>query len=421
MAITIQSYPIGGQNVTMAHNPIEYVVSSTNKTQTNFKYIADLYWLGATEPVRFTMGVEPTYGNCRFDFSSIMRNLVTSDPPTFINDFQPCTNSYQTLTVKFGEQYGASSALTNYLNLATHTMKVWNASLSVSDWWNNNNPVTAYAIKNNLRKFLTNVPRGTQANGVKVCYNDLHYLYLHQDGTSNDIGFVEIKLYKGASLHSTVTWDCATTKTTPVLRVGVGAKNLQEASTYQTELNITSTFGFPFMDTDVTTYSVQIIDAGLKPLTELMWFKIECECTWETPYRLCFLNKLGGYDFFNFNWNSKKTSSYKKTDYERKMWEWNNTGTAILYNSKSRGKTQYSTIITDKLQLTSGWLTEDESTWLEELIASPDVYIINNTTGQLTAVTVTDSQYDYKTLEYDQLFNLTVNLEFAYTRFSQSL
>ncbi len=71
MAITIQSYPIGGQNVTMAHNPIEYVVSSNNKTQTNFKYIADLYWLGATEPVRFTMGVEPTYGNCRFDFSSI--------------------------------------------------------------------------------------------------------------------------------------------------------------------------------------------------------------------------------------------------------------------------------------------------------------------------------------------------------------
>jgi hypothetical protein len=300
-------------------------------------------------------------------------------------------------------------------------MKVWNGSLAVSDWWNNNNPVTAYAIADSSKKFLTNIPRGNQANGTKVCYNDLHFLYLLQDGTGTNIDYVKFKLYKGVSLYNTVTWDCAQNRTIPVLRFGVGGKNLQEASTYQNELNITSTAGFPFMDEEVTTYSVQLFDSTNKAITEEFWFKIECECTWETPYRLCFLNKLGGYDFFNFNWNSKKTSTYKKSDYESKMWEWNNTGTAILYNSQSRGKTQYSTIANDKLQLTSGWLTEDESTWLEELIASPDVYIINNTTGQLTAVTVTDSQYDYKTLEYDQLFNLTVNLEFAYTRFSQSL
>jgi len=419
MAITIQNYPLGGAAITMAHNPVEFVVSSDNTAQPNFKYIADLTWTSGTTSVRYIQGADPTNGYCRFDFSSVLRNVVTFDPPVgATNDFYDCTNSYSTLTVKFGEQYGPTSAITNYVALVTDAQYTWNACIPINRWWNGQTQITdIYPVKDSQRKFLTDYPFRVQGNGIKICYNDYHYLYFLQDGASDDVYQVKIELYKSGSVWNTIYWDCpvAVDNTKPVVRIGVGPKNLQLSGS---ELNYYSSQS-PCIDEDVEYYSVVLLDDKANEMTETLFFSINCECTWETPYRLCFLNSLGGYDFFNFNWNSKKSSSYEKSYFKRKAWTWD--GTAISYGSHNRGKVQYSTIGTDRLQLTSGWITEEESTWLEELISSPDVYIIDNTTGVLTAVTVTDTQYDYKTLEYDQLFNLTVNLEFAHNRYRQSL
>lgn len=420
MAITILNYPLGGAFITMAHNPVEFVVSSDNTAQPNFKYIADITWTGQSTPVRYIQGADPTNGYCRFDFSSVLRNVVTFNPPIegIVNDFFDCSNSYSSFTVQFGEQYGQSSAITNYPNLVAEAQYTWNACIPISRWWNGQTPITdIYSIKDDKRKFLTDFPFRTQGNGINICYDNLHYLYFLQDGASDDVDYVEILLYKNNSIWNTIRWSCpvAVDNTHPVGRIGVGTRNLQVSGS---ELNYTSA-QTPCIDADVEYYSVTLYDSKSNPLTETLYFDIECECTWETPYRLCFLNSLGGYDFYNFNWNSKKTSSYEKSYFKRKAWTWD--GTAISYGSHNRGKVQYSTIGTDKLQLTSGWITEEESTWLEELISSPDVYLVDNNTGVLTAVTVTDTQYDYKTLEYDQLFNLTVNLEFAHNRYRQSL
>lgn len=419
MAITIQNYPLGGAFITMAHNPVEFVVSSDNTAQPNFKYIADLTWTGQTTPVRYIQGADPTNGYCRFDFSSVLRNVVTFDPPVgATNDFYDCSNSYSSFTVKFGEQYGPTSAITNYVALVTDAQYTWNACIPISRWWNGQTQITdIYSVKDSQRKFLTDYPFRVQGNGIKVCYNDKHWLYFLQDGASDDVYQVKIELYKSGSVWNTIYWDCpaAIDNTKPVGRIGVGPKNLQLSGS---EFHYFSSQS-PCIDEDVEYYSVVLLDDKANEMTETLFFSINCECTWETPYRLCFLNSVGGYDFFNFNWNSKKTSSYEKSYFKRKAWNWD--GTAVSYGSHNRGKVQYSTIGTDRLQLTSGWITEEESTWLEELISSPDVYIIDNTTGVLTAVTVTDTQYDYKTLEYDQLFNLTVNLEFAHNRYRQSL
>ena len=420
MAITVQQWPVGGQYITMAHNPVEYVVSSNNTAQPNFKYIADLTWTSGTT-VRYIQGADPTNGYCRFDFSSVLRNTVTYDPPLngATNNFYDCINSYKAYSVQFGEQYGATSAITNYPNLQSDGMYIWNACIPINRWWNSQTTVPElFRVKDDKSKFLTDYPFRVQGNGIKVCYNDRHWLYFLQDNTTDDVYQVRIDLYKNGTSWNSIFWDCPASidSTKNVVRIGVGPLNLQASGGELNYLSIQT----PCIDTDVTSYSVTLLDDKGNPLTESLFFSIECECTWETPYRLCFLNSLGGYDFFNFNWNSKKSSSYEKSYFKRKAWNWNNSN-QYAYNSYNRGKVQYSTIATDRLQLTSGWITEEESTWLEELISSPDVYIIDNTTGVLTAVTVTDTQYDYKTLEYDQLFNLTVNLEFAHNRYRQSL
>jgi len=417
MAITIQQFPIGGPIITMAHNPIEFVVSSTNTAQQNFKYICDLTWTSGTTTVRYIQGADPTNGLCRFDFSSVLRNVVTFNPPTSTtNNFVDCFDSYKTFYVAFGEQYGPTSGITTYTNLATDGMYIWNACLPIDRWWNANSPTSPYITFDVASKFLTDIPTRKQENPIKVCYSDWHYLYFLQDNSTDDVNNVRINTLdsNGTPLHS-LFWDTAYNATHNVQRFGCGPANLQNAGT---ELGFAATGSPPYFTTNVDKYSVQLFDDKGNALTEEIWFQVECECGWESHYRLCFLNKLGGYDFFNFGWNSKKTSSYQKSFYERKAWNWD--GVQVQYNSSNRGKVQYSTIGTDQLQLTSGWITEEQSTWLEELISSPDVYIIDNT-GVLTAVTVKDTQYDYKTLEYDQLFNLTVTLEFAFNRYRQAL
>jgi hypothetical protein len=295
-------------------------------------------------------------------------------------------------------------------------MYIWNACLPIDRWWNGVVPTKDYTTEDNTKKFLTDIPTRTQDNPIKVCYSDFHYLYFLQNNSTDDVKFVRINTLdsNGTLLHS-LFWDTAYNATHNVQRFGCGPANLQNVGS---ELGFAATGSPPYFTTNVDKYSVQLFDDKGNPLTEDFWFQVECECGWESHYRLCFLNKLGGYDFFNFGWNSKKTSSYQKSFYERKAWNWD--GVQVQYNSSNRGKVQYSTIGTDQLQLTSGWITEEQSTWLEELISSPDVYIIDNS-GVLTAVTVKDTQYDYKTLEYDQLFNLTVTLEFAFNRYRQAL
>lgn len=416
MSITINQYPIGGTYVTMAHDPVEYAVESNNTAQSNFKYVADFYYDGATFPIRFLQGAEPSNGYCRFDFSSITRSLVSFNPPTyFTNDFTDCTDSYKLCTIKFGEQYGASSAITVYPDLEIDSIFVWNASLPTSSFFNSTNPITKYIVGTDSSKFLTNIPM-SQDIKVKICSNDFYYLYFLQDNTIDPVGYVEINLYRAdGALQGFLKWDSSYPATSIVQKIGCGTYNIQLSGA---ELNFNSNLSAPYIDSETAYYTVRLFDNKGTPFTEEFYFEIDCQCAWETPYRLCFLNNWGGYDFFTFNWNSKKTSSYQKSFYEKKGWSW--TGANTIYNSYDRGKVQYSTIGTDKLQLTSGWITQLESTWLEELVSSPDVYIIDGS-GSLTAVTVTDMQYDYKTLEYDQLFNLTITLEFAHNRFRQSL
>jgi hypothetical protein len=100
----------------------------------------------------------------------------------------------------------------------------------------------------------------------------------------------------------------------------------------------------------------------------------------------------------------------------RKSWEW--SGTGVVYNWYQRGKIQNNTIAVDKITINSGWITEEQSTWLEQLVASPDVYFIDNT-NNLTAIVVKSQSYEFKTLEMDTLFNLSIEVEFSYNRYRQ--
>jgi hypothetical protein len=114
---------------------------------------------------------------------------------------------------------------------------------------------------------------------------------------------------------------------------------------------------------------------------------------------------MGGYDYFSFTLDSKRSINITRTEYE-KILNWN-------YSIGDRGKTILAQKAEAKMTMNSNWITENDATWLEELLTSPDTYILTTNNTKLPII-ITDNSYEVKTYLRNQVFNLVLNYKFAY-------
>jgi hypothetical protein len=178
---------------------------------------------------------------------------------------------------------------------------------------------------------------------------------------------------------------------------GIGAKNLSNA-------------GVSF--TGVDNYRFYTKYAGVTS-SVFRYYKIDTQCSNYEKVRVTFLNRAGGFDYFNFTLDSKRSVSVSRTEYEQVL--------AYNYSVGDRGKTILAQTAEPKMTITSNWITEKESMWLEELITSPEVFVLGNSSTLNTAATgyklpiiVTDNSYEVKTYLRNQVFNLQLNFKYAY-------
>lgn len=159
--------------------------------------------------------------------------------------------------------------------------------------------------------------------------------------------------------------------------------------------------------TDVNYYEVFIKNTSspfANGVSEVRKYRVDNTCTNYEKQRIVFLNRLGGYDYFNFTLDTKKMVGITRTEYE-KMLNWN-------YTIGDRGKTILAQKAEVKMTMNSNWLTEDDSLWLEELLTSPEVYLLYN--GNKLPIVITDNSYEVKTYLRNQMFNLVLNYKFGY-------
>ena len=81
------------QSFTPAYNPVKYIIDSTNKNNTGFKYIFDVY-NGATQIGRFK--TLPTFGTGygEIDFSKFLSSYVSWDFDPNVTLDHDAANSY---------------------------------------------------------------------------------------------------------------------------------------------------------------------------------------------------------------------------------------------------------------------------------------------------------------------------------------
>jgi hypothetical protein len=137
--------------------------------------------------------------------------------------------------------------------------------------------------------------------------------------------------------------------------------------------------GIPFVNSNtggsvVDHYDIHVRNSQFgfpTTVSEFRKYKIDRNCTNYERQRIVFLNRLGGYDYFNFTLDTKRTLAITRTEYE-KMLDWN-------YNIGDRGKTILAQKAEIKMTMNSNWITENDAIWLEELLTSPEVFLLPNT------------------------------------------
>lgn len=401
MALTIYNTP---NQYAPAYNQMIFTLSSTNVAQPNFRYIADVYINGSSEYTRLQCAPNPTNSSGVFDISGIAQNFLSQDADDNTTTFKQCQNSIAYYSVQFGEQYGASSGITNYTNLTNSTGYCFNGvfePLAFLDFATN-----TYVLNSSSSQFLTDRPTFETRAGEKLI------LGFMTDSANEAYNLEIVSYYDEGTIFNTVrTQNPFTALSNRKDRsINVRVDHDWLSSLTNSDLSFGTT---PIFSASYEYYTIKIKNSVGAVVSETITiYPGEDICSKYSPIRFKFMNNYGKYDYFTFTGAKTKNTAIKRNTFKSNPNDWNTGG--YNYNRMSRGVVQYETILDDTITIQSDWITEAESAWLEQLVTSPDVYIYDG--SNLVSVNITDSSYATKYVASDQLFNLSITFQYSQNR-----
>ena len=182
-------------------------------------------------------------------------------------------------------------------------------------------------------------------------------------------------------------------------------------------INGSTTFSSNFANTSY--YTFQGFDNVSSAITKLYTVNIICNNDFGYEgIRLAWLNKFGAFDYYTFNTKSVRSVSTKKTQYTQLEGSWNNL--TYLPQGYKGGMKNFRVNAKEKIKLSTDFLSDLESVWIEGLLNSPEVYIINKSTANdnggiinkyVEPVIVTTSSFTRKTVANDKIISYTIDIE----------
>jgi hypothetical protein len=155
------------------------------------------------------------------------------------------------------------------------------------------------------------------------------------------------------------------------------------------------------------------------PVTKIYTININCPTLkGYVPIRLAWLNQWGAWDYYTFTQKSIRSLSTKGSTYTQQSGTWNDS----MYRVQGfkGGEKSFRVNATERIRMNTDFVNEAESEWFEELINSPEVYILEGYQTDLsqpvlnnyvTPVKLTTSSYIRKTRANDKLMQYTFEVE----------
>ena len=279
-------------------------------------------------------------------------------------------------------------------------------------------------------RFLTNAPTTQYANIND--YGTLSFMATPVTGSvsTSTVDYLKIILYdeSGSQLGADIeienvdgnggntTWDSATKN--QLLHLGCFPANLKNWSSV-----------FLANMTDLSYYTIQAFTSVNLVMSELITININCPTLkGYEPIRLTWLNQWGVWDYYTFKMKSTKSISTKGSTYQQLEGTWNES--IYLPNGYKGGKKAFRVNAMEKISMNTDFVNESESEWFEELINSPEVYILegfqvdatlSSPNTYVTPARLTTSSYTRKTVANDKLMQYTFEVEKSKTLRTQSV
>ena len=464
-------------NVLPAGQPIIFTVINSSVVEntlfTRVKYVAEVYVsrelvpnMSNNDSLIGTFKTTPNdAGVGIFDIRPIVENYVSTDnkalkhsqfkgaynkyldvPMHLIDHYSITSNSFVYFSVRFKMEYSYDDSInlqTNY-EVDSADFKLFNGYLKYTDPLVNaiNEPVSfgfnsdVFKFVDTEGKFLTNAPIEQYANlddyGTLAFNTSMVDLY--DDGGTGGLRDIKISFinaaggliaYEQRSFVEEVDGGFFFTERAEagnqIVYVGVFPANLRNWS-------------------DNFNNNIDIIDHCI--VHAISWnnsvssvasqsYKININCPTlkgYEPIRLTWLNQWGAWDYYTFNMKSTKSISTKGSTYNQSEGTWNEA--AYRIQGFKGGKKTFRVNSTEKVTMNTGFVSEAESEWFEELINSPEIYILEGfktdvnfsiLNDYVTPVRLATSSHTRKTVANDKLIQYTFEVEKSKTLRTQSI
>ena len=205
-------------------------------------------------------------------------------------------------------------------------------------------------------------------------------------------------------------------------------KQLMHLGCYPANLRNWST-NFAAVLGTVDYYTVAGFNAAGRRITEVLNIYLLCpNLKGYESVRLTWLNQWGVWDYYTFTMKSTKTISTKGSTYEQLAGNWNES--KYLPSGYRGGKKAFRVNATEKIKMNTDFVNEAESEWFEELINSPEVYILEGfrvdqnfsmLNQYVVPVRLSTSSHTKKTVANDKLIQYTFEVEKSKTLRTQSV
>ena len=473
MATIIEQFPTSistPYNVIPVGQDVIFTVSNNTivATETKVKFIAEVHISSTTQPnlsnnnnLVGTFKTTPNNAGVGiFDLRPVLENYVRADntaignakyklssPPAaldlpihLIDRYSGNNNTIKYLAIKFKIEYlGATDcngsqddtvvAVACGESVNSIPYKIFNGYLKASDTLQliGNNfgfDTSKYNLSSNTDSFLTNAPTTQYANiedyGTISFIDTVGYVteiyFTYYDSSGSSLGTDILNRNWTNGVYTTYSADIRF----DILYFGCFPANLTGSN-----LSVWSANSSDVSYYTVRAYSTSIYNWVSKEYT------INVNCPDGRGYesiRLAWLNQWGTWDYYTFNKKSVKSLSTKGSTYTQQSGTWNE-GTYKL-NGYKGGQKSFRVNAKEKIKMNTNFVTEAEGEWFEELINSPEVYILEGyqtdvsdplLNNYVTPVRLTTSAYTRKTVANDRLMQYTFEVEKSKTLRTQSI
>ena len=178
-------------------------------------------------------------------------------------------------------------------------------------------------------------------------------------------------------------------------------------------------------------YTVIAYDDVVDQISDTYYFYNQSVCKGFEKFRLTWLNRLGVWDYFNFTKKNVRKVNSKRETYQQLKGTWNEE--TYKKHGYKGGRKTFSTNSKEVITLQSDFITEEAAAWLEELFTSPDVFVLQERSGDqgspaiggyekniinkyVQPCIIASSSYIRKTTANDKLKQYTLEIEMSHNK-----